>query len=139
MPSPLRQHSGMAKNQKTPRRINETRYRNFQLVLQRFEQQEPGKGVLRRFAEKVGVSESYLSQVKNRVKNVGPELAQTLERELKLGPGWMDVEHKVWEPRDAGEMFFLQTAMTLYRKSPAEIQQELIQKLSELLGPPNNK
>lgn len=44
-------------------------------------------------AEKLGMSESQMSQHVSGGKNIGPRLARRIEKELDLPHGWMDNEH----------------------------------------------
>lgn len=70
--------------------INEIRRRNLELLVQEM----PCK-TLREVAERAETSANYLSQLRNRSggRNIGDELARSLERGCGKGPGWMDVEH----------------------------------------------
>lgn len=50
---------------------------------------------LEKLAELVGSSASTLSQIRNRIRNMGARLARRFEKKLGLGHGWMDSLHTV--------------------------------------------
>jgi hypothetical protein len=130
----MRQSSPMAKKQKTPRKINETRFQNFNLVLHKYaETDNDGPGMLSRFSQKIDTNENYVSQVKNKEKNPGPLLCRRIEKAFHLPDGWMDEPHHWWEPRDTGERFFIESAVSLFRDVSAEDKQEMMRNLSDWL------
>lgn len=84
----------------------EIRWDNFQLALRAFKEKrmsefpdEPERGMLRRFAERVtnggysGFSERYASHLNARRKPIGTHVARSLEAALGLPSGWMDHAH----------------------------------------------
>jgi len=100
--------------------------------MQEFERAYPGVGLVRRFAEYVGVDQNYISQVKTKRKGIGEDFSTRLERAFKRRHGWMDQEHPWWEPRDPGEWMFLQSAMRLVREIDPEHYSELAAALDNL-------
>ena len=111
------------------RPVHKTRYENLSKQIERFERDEPGKAVMRRFSERIGISPSALSQVRTGVRNVGPDLARRLETAFNLERGWIDREHKEWEPLNGGEAFYLTTAIAVFRAATTEEQHAMIQEL----------
>jgi plasmid maintenance system antidote protein VapI len=88
-------------------RIQETRLVNLGLLVEKFGQQDGGRGKLRRFAAFAKMSENHLSQILNRDKGIGDELAKKLEDNLRLGEGWLDAEHSGWTAETSEEQEYL--------------------------------
>ncbi|AWI53187.1 hypothetical protein DEH84_06900 [Aquabacterium olei] len=87
-------------------------------------------GRIARFAAKAGVNPRYLSHINNGRKNLGDDLCREMERGLGLSHGWMDHNHELGpapvDGDDAEERKFLATALELYRRSPVQVQQTLL-------------
>ena len=77
----------------------------------------PERGMLKMFADRIGLSDRYLSHIKCKRKNIGNNVARTIEEALGLPNGWMDREHakgsNLTEEIDDAEKIFLETAKTL--------------------------
>ncbi len=121
------------------------RHRNFMASFQRFKDANPDlpeRGMLKLFAERIGFSDRYLSHIKCNRKNIGSNVARTIEAALGLQHGWMDREHagegKEFlqdAPGDNAERMFLETAKTLYRADPEGTSRALMELLRKrLLG-----
>lgn len=126
------------------------RHRNFMAMFQRFKDANPDlpeRGMLKLFAERIGFSDRYLSHIKCNRKNIGSNVARTIESALALPHGWMDREHErgnealtdVVSPdaahKDEAERMFLETAKTLYRADPEGTHRALMELLRKrLLG-----
>ena len=52
-----------------------------------------GNQSLSDFAKEHDLNVSHLSQIKTRKRNIGDQLAQTIEGKLQLPKGWMDAAH----------------------------------------------
>ena len=121
------------------------RHRNFMTTFQRFKDANPDlpeRGMLKMFAERIGFSDRYLSHIKCNRKNIGSNVARSIETALALPHGWMDREHGPSDPagskpvNDAAEQLFLETDRSLYRADPEAAQRALLALLqSRLLGP----
>ncbi len=123
------------------------RHRNFMATFQRFKDANPDlpeRGMLKLFAERIGFSDRYLSHIKCNRKNIGSNVARTIEAALALPHGWMDREHGNGSaglpelpdlPGDEAERMFLETARTLYRADPEDARRALMELLRKrLLG-----
>jgi hypothetical protein len=119
------------------------RHRNFMMLYKQFRESHPElpeRGMLKLFAERIGLSDRYLSHLKCNRKNIGNNVARTIEDALGLARGWMDREHP-----DAGapaesvsdaEKMFLEMAKMLYRSEPEEASQALMSLLQKKLQTP---
>lgn len=123
------------------------RFSNFQKLFNDFVDQHahlPQRGMLKLFAERLGFSDRYLSHIKCNRKNIGHNVARTIEERLKLPHGWMDREHhtpvtslsqsSTTTPLDEKERLFIDTALTLFRSQPAEARELMIELLRERLN-----
>ena len=134
------------------------RHRNFMATFQRFKDANPAlpeRGMLKLFAQRIGFSDRYLSHIKCNRKNIGSNVARTIESALGLPHGWMDREHNRVSDRvsdrgsdvlpdgaspadahhDEAERMFLETAKTLYRADPEGTHRALMELLRKrLLG-----
>ncbi len=88
--------------------------------------------MLKLFSERVGLSDRYLSHIKCNRKNIGNNVARTIEESLGLAHGWMDREHTQVEhlsnDGDDAEKMFMETARLLYRTEP-EIMRRVVMDL----------
>lgn len=119
------------------------RQHNFQTLFRRFKEQNahlPDRGMLKLFAEKLELSDRYLSHLNCGRKNIGANIARHIEKRLKLPHGWMDNDHDrqpVGEPADELERNFVETALAIYRSSPAEARSMMLDFLKHRLGNKN--
>ena len=96
--------------------------------------QLPRRGMLKRFAQKLELSERYLSHIKCQRKNIGHQMARTIEKKLALPHGWMDQEHRtLTAPVDDHEKLFIETALTLFRSRPQEAREVMMNLLRQRL------
>ncbi|MES2535789.1 MAG: hypothetical protein V4632_07930 [Pseudomonadota bacterium] len=113
------------------------RHKNFQKLFANFiagHPDAPQRGMLKLFAERLGLSDRYLSHIKCNRKNIGNAIARTIEERLQLPHGWMDREHDMLSmPADAKEKLFLETALTLFRAQPLEAREMMIDLLRQRL------
>jgi hypothetical protein len=120
--------------------INEIRHTNYLFLLDRFKQSVwseeptfPEYGMLKRFAERLGISQAYISHINTRRKEIGPKLARKFETQLKLPNGWMDALHDSTSPVTPGEQEFVKTVMELYRADPVAAQAAMMNALASKL------
>lgn len=120
--------------------MHQIRQENFQWLFQQFRQaiwrdfpDEPEKGMLKRFADRLGLSDRYLSHINNARKGIGSTTARRIEEALKLERGWMDSEHEPSDPKDRAEQEFVHSALQLFRNSPVEAQAALLRYFREKL------
>jgi hypothetical protein len=113
------------------------RHKNFQKLFHDFIDQHPNlpqRGMLKLFAERLGLSDRYLSHIKCRRKNIGSNIARTIEERLRLPHGWMDREHDALNlPIDEKEKLFVETALSLFRAQPREARELMIDLLRRRL------
>jgi hypothetical protein len=119
--------------------IEEIRSRNFLLLFEQFKADirkdwpgEPDRGMLRRFAERLGIGRIAASH-HNNGKFIGTVLADRFEKAFGLEDGWMDRDHST-APATEQETAFIRDALKLFRKSPVEAQAELIRAFSKNLA-----
>jgi len=96
--------------------------------------------MLKLFSERIGLSDRYLSHLKCNRKNIGNNVARTIEDALGLARGWMDREHAdAVAPAESvsdAEKMFLEMARMLYRSEPEEASQALMSLLQKKLQAP---
>lgn len=113
------------------------RHKNFKKLFDDFvdcHPHEPRRGMLKLFAERLGLSDRYLSHIKCNRKNIGNHVARTIEQRLKLPHGWMDREHNSFAmPTDDKEKLFVETALSLFRAQPQEARELMLGMLREKL------
>lgn len=94
----------------------------------------PRRGMLKLFAQKLELSERYLSHIKCQRKNIGHHIARAIEQKLDLPHGWMDQEHTIHSvPADDHEKLFIETALTLFRSRPQEAREMMMDLLRQRL------
>lgn len=113
------------------------RHKNFQKLFADFIDQHPNlpqRGMLKMFADRLDLSDRYLSHIKCRRKNIGNNVARAIEARLKLPYGWMDRDHDILHmPTDEKEKLFVETALTLFRAQPTEAREIMIEFLRQRL------
>lgn len=115
------------------------RYKNFTKLFHDFIARHPDlprRGMLKLFAERLELSDRYLSHIKCRRKNIGATVARAIEQRLGLPGGWMDRDHDVLAlPADEHERLFLETALSLFRAQPDDARDMLLDLLRQRLSP----
>jgi hypothetical protein len=113
------------------------RHKNFKKLFDDFIDQHsnlPQRGMLKLFAQRLDLSDRYLSHIKCNRKNIGSTLARIIEERLKLPRGWMDREHDTLNmPTDDKEKLFIETALVLFRAQPNEAREMMIELLRQRL------
>ncbi len=116
------------------------RHKNFQRLFTDFIDQHPDlpqRGMLKLFADRLNLSDRYLSHIKCNRKNIGNNVARAIEAQLKLPHGWMDREHDTLHmPTDEKEKLFIETALSLFRAQPNEAREIMIDLLRQRLQAP---
>ncbi len=106
------------------------RHKNFMKLFTDFMNRsplDPPRGKLKLFAQHLGLSERYLSHIKCNRKNIGGNLARSIELRLHLPHGWMDREHDPHVmPANEKEKFFIETALAFFRAHPVEARKSLM-------------
>ncbi|HJV81719.1 hypothetical protein [Noviherbaspirillum sp.] len=119
------------------------RHKNFQKLFADFIDQHPDlpqRGMLKLFANRLNLSDRYLSHIKCNRKNIGSNIARSIEEQLKLPHGWMDREHDTLHmPVDEKEKLFVETALTLFRSQPTEAREMMIDLLRQRLQTPKRQ
>lgn len=122
--------------------VEQIRWRNFQLLYQQFKEEvrrswpdSPERGMLKKFAERLGMSPIYLSQINNQRKVIGTETADKIEKQLKLGAGWMDTDHSLESLADDDDArAFNEAVMALYAQAPEASKSALLKIFSALVA-----
>jgi hypothetical protein len=116
------------------------RYKNFKRLFDDFvdmHPNEPQRGMLKLFAQRLDLSDRYLSHIKCNRKNIGNLVARAIEEKLKLPHGWMDREHDSLNMAiDDNEKLFVETALTLFRAQPNEAREMMIDLFRQRLHSP---
>lgn len=71
--------------------IDEIRYKNLATLIERHGGAAYGRK--KRFADKCNMNPAYVSQLTNKVRNIGKQVAREIEKALGLEKGWMDQHH----------------------------------------------
>jgi transcriptional regulator with XRE-family HTH domain len=90
-------------------------------------------GMLKRFAEKLGISQAYMSHINTGYKPIGARMARKFEEALSLPDGWMDQLHDEASTRSPDEEAFIAAALELYRESPTDAQAALLKAFAQKL------
>ena len=116
------------------------RHKNFRKLFDDFVRQHPGLpqcGMLKLFAQRLELSDRYLSHIKCNRKNIGNNVARTVEERLQLPRGWMDREHDAFNlPVDEKEKLFVETALSLFRAQPENARELMLDLLRQRLEAP---
>lgn len=116
------------------------RHKNFRKLFDDFVRQHPElpqRGMLKLFAQRLDLSDRYLSHIKCNRKNIGHNVARTIEERLQLPRGWMDREHDAFKmPVDEKEKLFVETALTLFRAQPENARELMLDLLRQRLEAP---
>ena len=134
--------------------VERIRQRNFLWLFEQFKEEtrkqwpdQAEYGMLRLFAERLGMSQIYVSQIKNggpkeeggNGRVIGTKLAHKIEGALGLPEGWMDTKHQETAPKrsaalpipqegeDEGLDVVLDIVRGLYEQSPDATRAALLQ------------
>lgn len=116
------------------------RHKNFQKLFAEFIDQHPHlpqRGMLKLFAERLELSDRYLSHIKCQRKNIGNNVARGIEERLKLPHGWLDREHDRFNPpNNEKEKLFVEMALALFRTQEDDARELMLNLLRERLQAP---
>jgi len=116
---------------------SQIRYTNFASIFAKFKMEHadlPDHGMLKAFAEELGMSQAYLSHIHTQRKNIGARTARNIERGLNLPVGYMD-SLPTTRPvsATAQEKAFIQSCLTMYRQDPLKAQSVVLGELDNLV------
>lgn len=97
----------------------------------------PDRGMLKLFAEKVDVSDRYLSHVRCGRRLLGNATSRQIEFKLGKPHGWMDLPHGDQDPRDKDEQILMEQVLMLYRNSPDVLKRLISEAIKEVLSQKN--
>lgn len=121
---------------------SQIRHQNFHTLFNDFiarHPEQPQRGMLKQFAQQLGLSDRYLSHIKCQRKNIGNGVARAIETALGLPHGWMDREHdRPAPPADERERLFIDTALTLFRAQPDHARELMLNLLRQQLAAPHS-
>lgn len=113
------------------------RHRNFMRLFNDFihkHPEAPQRGMLKLFAERLNMSDRYLSHIKCNRKNIGANIARAIEERLQLPHGWMDREQDLSiQPVNEQERLFIATALSLFRVQPDAARDVLLRSFQQQL------
>jgi hypothetical protein len=112
------------------------RLANFMFLFNKFKEEnsdKPQRGMLKLFAEKLELSDRYLSHVKCGRKQIGANTARHVEDKMQLPRGWMDMPHEGAFAGTEGEAMFIETSLALYRNNPAAARELMVEMLKSRL------
>jgi hypothetical protein len=114
----------------------QNRLNNFAELFRQFREAHlhlPDRGMLKLFAQKVEVSEKYLSHVKCGRRSLGSATARQIEARCGKPQGWMDAQHSEMEPQNSDERDVVEQILLLYRRSPETVKKLIVQAVKEVL------
>ncbi len=117
--------------------VSHFRQENFARLFREFREAHshlPDRGMFKLFAEKVEVSDRYLSHVRNGRRELGNATVRQIEARLGKPHGWMDLPHTDDEPRDADERTLVEQIINLYRHSPDVVKRLIAEAIKEVLN-----
>lgn len=123
--------------------IEQIRTENYLFLFEQFKEEvrrswpgEPDRGMLRRFAQKLGISPISASQHKHG-KVIGTKMANRIEEALGLQAGWMDTDHNKVVPskeQDEDKAALLDLVNNLYEQSPEATRAALIKVMGAMVN-----
>lgn len=96
---------------------------------------KPQRGMLTLFAEKADLSRVTLSHIKCGRKQMGASMARKIEAGFSKPVGWMDQTHGDTDPRDGAERALIQQILTIYRTSPPNVKNRIIDAIKKAAAP----
>lgn len=121
--------------------IEQIRNENYLFLFEQFKEEirrswpaEPDRGMLRRFAQRIGISPISASQHKNG-KVIGTKMANRIEDALKLPEGWMDTDHakESAEPEDGDLAAAMDAFRGMYEHSPEATRAALVKVMGAIV------
>jgi transcriptional regulator with XRE-family HTH domain len=115
----------------------ENRMNNFLQLFKEFRDANthlPNRGMLKLFAENVGLSPRFLSHVKCGRKQIGAAVARQIEKACNKPHGWLDMPHTDAQPNDADEQLLVEQLLAIYRGSPPKAKRLMADAIKAALG-----
>ena len=121
---------------------SQNRIINFLELFQQFKDANsdlPNRGLLKLFAERVDVSNVYLSHVKCGRKQIGAAVARKIESKCGKPHGWMDQSHGETDPQGSEERMLVEQILVIYRNSPSAVKRLITDAIKQALTEPRSK
>lgn len=119
----------------------QNRQTNFLALFKAFRDErpdEPNRGMLKKFAEKVDISDRYLSHVKCGRKQIGAAVARQLEAKCGKPHGWLDQPHDDGTPDNGDERVVIEQILTIYRHNPGTVKRIIADAIKAVLSETKN-
>ena len=117
-----------------------TRQQNFIVIYKEFREnyqkqhpEQPNRGLLKLFAEKMQMSQAHLSHIKCGRKQIGSSVARQIEEFSGKPHGWLDQTHDESTPEGGDEKIMLEQILMLYRNSPGHVKRLIADAMKEAL------
>jgi hypothetical protein len=113
--------------------VDQVRLRNLKFLLEQFKDEiraqypeHPERGMLKLFAERVGISVINFRQIMSGHKLAGPNIRDRIEDALNLPRGWLDSDHSQAKA-------FSESVMALYNQAPEATRSAMLKVMSALV------
>jgi hypothetical protein len=121
--------------------VDQVRRRNLKFLLEQFKDEvrsqypeHPERGMMKMFAERLGISVINFRQIMSGHKLAGPNLRDRVEEALKLPSGWLDTDHSAeFMAKDDAAKKFNETVMALYAQYPEASRDTLLEVMTALI------
>jgi len=94
----------------------------------------PNRGMLKMFAQRLDLSDRYLSHVKCGRKQIGAAVARQIELKTGKPHGWMDQQHGEGSPATPDEAMMVEQILALYRGAPGTTKRLIAEAIKAALG-----
>jgi hypothetical protein len=121
--------------------VDQVRLRNLKFLLEQFKDEiraqypeHPERGMLKLFAERVGISVINFRQIMSGHKLAGPNIRDRIEDALNLPRGWLDSDHSQDQlAKDDDAKAFNDSVMALYNQAPEATRTAMLKIMSALV------
>jgi hypothetical protein len=121
--------------------VDQVRLRNLKFLLEQFKDEirsqypeHPERGMLKLFAERVGISVINFRQIMSGHKLAGPNIRDRIEDALSLPRGWLDSDHSQDQlAKDDDAKAFSDSVMALYNQAPEATRIAMFKVMSALV------
>jgi hypothetical protein len=121
--------------------VDQVRLRNIKFLLEQFKDdvrshypEHPERGMIKLFAERLGVSVINFRQILTGHKLAGPNIRDRIEDALKLPRGWLDTDHTAEViSKDDDAKAFNDSVMALYMQAPEATRGAMLKVMSALV------
>ncbi len=121
---------------------SQNRINNFLELFRQFREANanlPNRGLLKLFAERVCVSDVYLSHVKCGRKQIGAAIARKIESGCAKPHGWLDEQHDDGDPQTSEERMLVEQILVIYRNSPGTVKRLITDAIKQALTEPRTQ